>query len=89
MEDKALKQINAMLQVPVPSHGSPGLSLAGGGAGVVFCLQSFHLIADVLTKRVSLKGDIAQLVTGQIFSASQTALPISWLAGIQLQLEHT
>lgn len=81
-----------MLRVPVPSHGSPRLCLAGGGAGGGgggTCLQSFHLIAGALTKRVSLKGDIAQLVTGQIFSASQTALPISWLAGIQLQLEHT
>lgn len=52
-------------------------------------LQSFHLTADPPTKRIFLKGDIALLVTGQVFSASQTALPISWLAGVQLQLEHT
>lgn len=42
-----------------------------------------------LDKENPLKGDTALRVTGWIFSASQTALPISWLAGIQLQLEHT
>lgn len=72
-----------MLWVSVPSHGSSSLCIGE------ICLQSLHLTAGTLTKRISLKEDIALLVTGQIFSASQTALPISWLAGIQLQLEHT
>lgn len=48
-----------------------------------------HLDKEISSSFFFLKGPIASLVAGQIFSASQTALPISWLAGIQLQLEHT
>lgn len=68
---------------------SPSNRSNSGNCLQKICFQSPHLTACISTRTISLKGDTAPLVTGQIFSASQTALPISWLAGIQQQLERS